>query len=96
MNDLKASSSDNAVMYSTDNQTFEQIIKYYLNDVKRILDEMKTLVNLTDRRALTDATTTEKTVVVPDLSTLLDNKISIVNKLTALLENSRLKGSLVK
>lgn len=93
MGDMNAGTSNEGVVCPADNETFEQIIRYYLEEVQHILDEIKTLSNQTDRHALTNATTSEKTVIAPDLSSLLDNKISIINRLTALVKDSRLKGT---
>lgn len=95
MDEISSQSNINDTPFPRDNEIPEQIFGNICEDIQRITREIGEEIRKEPcfRNTETTETNMEKTVVVPELTALLEKKISIINQLTAQVKDSKLYGN---
>lgn len=70
----------------------DEIFEKICGDIRQVCEDIKKQYR-TKQRSATPAVAAEKTVVMQEMSTLLENKTSIVNKLAAHVKESKYDGT---
>lgn len=92
IDEISSQSNINDTPFPRDNEIPEQIFGNICEDIQRITREIGEEIRKEPRFRNSETTETnmEKTVVVPELTALLEKKISIINQLTAQVKDSKL------
>lgn len=91
MSDYHQSSQIEAVVYPDDRKGVDEIVKELNEEIKSVAAEITRELNGVKRKQ-SIAPNSEKTVILQDMSTLLESKTRIVNEMTKHIRESKFNG----